>query len=82
MTHLLAKHCGLKAKELIHFVGNAHIYDNHIESLMEVNITIQPNESPTLEIKEKKQNIDDYKFNDFLIKNYEYHNEIKMNMRA
>jgi len=81
LTHLLAKHCGLKARELVHFVGNAHIYDNHIESLREQILRV-PKESPTIEIKEKKQNIDDYVFKDFLIQNYEYHNEIKMDMRA
>ena len=33
LTHILAHHCGLKASELIHFVGNAHIYEEHIEPL-------------------------------------------------
>ena len=30
LTHLLAKHCGLEAYEFIHFVGNCHIYEEHI----------------------------------------------------
>ena len=81
LTHLLAKHCGLKARELVHFVGNAHIYDNHISSLRE-QVIRQPIEPPILKIKEKKRNINDYLFDDFSIKNYEYHEEIKMEMRA
>ena len=28
LTHILAHHCGLKAAELIHYVGNAHIYED------------------------------------------------------
>ena len=81
LTHLLAKHCDLKAKELIHFIGNAHIYDDHVKALTS-QISIQPLEPPKLEIKEKKENINDYKFNDFNIVNYKHSNQIKMNMRA
>jgi thymidylate synthase len=33
LTHLLAKHCGLKSKELIYILGNCHIYDDHIDAL-------------------------------------------------
>lgn len=81
LTQLLAKHCGLEAKELIHFVGNAHIYDNHIESLRK-QILRDPLEFPCLEIKEKKTNIDDYVFEDFKVSNYKYHDTLKMDMRA
>ena len=41
LTHLLAHHCNLKAKEFIHFIGNAHIYSDHIEPLK-----IQLNRTP------------------------------------
>jgi len=81
LTHLLAKHCGLKARELVHFVGNAHIYNNHMSSLKK-QVLRKPKEPPILKIKEKKENIDDYNFKDFLIENYEYNDEIKMDMRA
>ena len=30
LTHLLAKHCGLEAHEFIYFMGNCHIYEDHI----------------------------------------------------
>ena len=33
LTYILAKHCDLKPKEFIHFIGNAHIYESHEESL-------------------------------------------------
>ena len=29
LTHLLAHHCNLEANELIMFIGNCHIYDDH-----------------------------------------------------
>jgi len=81
LTHILAKHCDLEAKEFIHFLGNAHIYDDHIESLKE-QIKKEPYESPNIYIKNKKDNIEDYNITDFEIKNYKYHNQIKMKMRV
>ena len=81
LTHILAKHCDLEAKEFIHFIGNAHIYDDHIDSLEE-QIENEPYDPPNLIISEKKEKIEDYKFDDFIIENYNYHKPIKMKMRA
>ncbi|MBN20025.1 MAG: thymidylate synthase [Bdellovibrionaceae bacterium] len=80
LTHLLAKHCNLEANEFIHFLGNAHIYDDHIDSLNRQleNEIFWP---PKLYIKNKYENIEDYKLNDFIIKNYKSHDTIKMKMR-
>ena len=61
LTHILAKHCDLEAKEFIHFIGNAHIYDDHIDSLEE-QICNEPYDPPNLIINEKKEKIEDYKF--------------------
>ena len=33
LTHILARHCNLKPKEFIYYLGNTHIYDDHIEEL-------------------------------------------------
>jgi len=80
LTHLLAHHCGLEAREFVHFIGNAHIYDDHIEQLKE-QITRVPYESPKLVIKNKYDNINDYKLEDFEILNYVCHDIVKMKMR-
>ena len=81
LTHLIAYHCGLEAKEFIHFLGNAHIYDDHIESLME-QIKKEPYEFPILNIKNKRKIINNYFLNDFEVLNYNYHPSIKMKMRV
>ena len=81
LTHILAKHCDLEAKEFIHFIGNAHIYDDHID-ILEEQLLNEPYEPPDLIINEKKEKIEDYKFDDFTIENYNYHRPIKMRMRA
>lgn len=80
LTHIIAKHCDLEAKEFVHFIGNAHIYDDHVVSLEE-QITKEPFEPANILIKEKKENIEDYKIDDFEIINYKYHKPIRMTMR-
>ncbi len=81
LTHLLAKHCDLEAKEFVHFIGNAHIYDDHIEALQE-QVKKIPLDPPSINIKQKKDNIDDYEFSDFEIIDYNCLESIKMKMRA
>jgi len=81
LTHLLANHCGLNAKEFIHFIGDAHIYDNHISALKE-QITRKPFDFPILDIKNVYENIEEYKLTDFTIKDYKSHKKINMDISA
>jgi thymidylate synthase len=81
LTHLIAKHCGLEAYEFIHFMGNCHIYEEHIESIQEI-FNRTPYEFPTINIKTVKENIDDYIVDDFDIINYQSHEPIKLKMVA
>jgi thymidylate synthase len=81
LTHLLAKHCGLEAYEFVYFMGNCHIYEEHIES-MKLQITREPFDFPTISIKQLRQHINDYEVDDFEIYNYNCHEQIKMKMIA
>jgi thymidylate synthase len=36
LTHLLAHHCNLIAKEFIYYLGNTHIYENHLETIFRI----------------------------------------------
>ena len=80
LTHLIAKHCGLHATDFCYYLGNSHIYNDHIEPL-KTQIVKTPYEFPNLTITEKKDNIDDYTEDCFKIENYECHPTIKMEMR-
>lgn len=81
-THLLAKHCGLIADEFVYFLGNCHIYENHIEQ-MKTQIQREPMEFPKIEIKNVHENINDYCMDDIEWKTkYVSHEAIKMNMSA
>lgn len=81
LTHLLAKHCGLEAYEFVHFMGNCHIYEEHVEAMQE-QLKRTPYSLPTLTIKEVRENISDYQVNDFEVHNYQSHDVIKMKMIA
>lgn len=81
LTCLIAKHCGLEPYEFIYYLGNTHIYEEHVDSLKE-QIKRTPFEFPKLNIKEVRKNIDDYELDDFVITDYKYHEKIKMKMSA
>jgi thymidylate synthase len=79
LTHILAKHCDLVPHELIYFFGNAHIYEEHIDQMKE-QLDRVPHHFPTIHIKPKHDDINDYSINDFELFNYKHHEAIKMKM--
>ena len=82
LTHIIAKHCDLIADEFIHFIGNAHIYDDHIDALTE-QIKREPKPFPKINIKNKHENIEDYTVDDIeWEEKYEHHDTIFMKMSA
>jgi len=79
LTHLIAKHTGLEAHEIVYFMGNCHIYENHVEGA-KIQQNRVPFEFPTVSIKQIRENINDYQVEDFEIHNYQYHEHIKFEM--
>ena len=81
LTHIIAHHCGLEADEFVYNLGNAHIYDDHLESL-EQQCQLTPYEFPKITIEDRDYaNIEDYQEEDFTLPNYQSHAAIKMEMR-
>ena len=81
LTHLIAKHCGLIAHEFVYYMGNCHIYEDHIENMKE-QVKRKPYAFPTVEIKTIREDINSYEVDDFVVSGYEYHPQIKMTMVA
>jgi len=81
LTHLLANHCNLKAKEFIHFIGDAHIYDDHCDILRQ-QILREPYSFPQLIINNTYDDINEYSLADFSLENYKYYDALKMDMRV
>ena len=80
LTHMVANVTGLQATELTHYIGNAHIYESHVDAL-KTQIEREPYDFPTLKLISKK-NIDDFTVSDFDLENYRYFPTIKMDMIA
>lgn len=80
LTYLIAKHCDLKPKEFIYHLGNCHVYDDHIDGLLE-QVKKEPYEFATFFIHQKHDAIDNYTIDDFEIKNYQCHEKIYLKMR-
>ncbi len=80
LTHILAKHCDLNAKEFIHIIGDAHIYEEHVDELQK-QLKRRPHDFPKIEILNKHENINDYNLEDINVVDYIYHKKIKMDMK-
>jgi thymidylate synthase len=81
LTHIIASHCDLIADEFVYFLGNAHIYTEHLEAL-KTQIEREPLSFPKISIK-KQENIEDYSLEHIeWLEDYKHLSEIKMNMKA
>ncbi|WP_141603479.1 thymidylate synthase [Terrilactibacillus laevilacticus] len=76
LTHMIAHVSGLEVGEFIHTLGDAHIYNNHIEQVKE-QLSRTPKELPTLSFKRKVPTIFDFEYEDFVIEGYDPHPHIK-----
>ena len=76
LTMMIADQTGLDYGDFIHTLGDAHLYDNHIDQAT-IQLTREPKKLPILEINKKVKSINEYKFNDFKLIDYNPHNHIK-----
>ena len=82
LTHLLANHCGLEAEEFVHFIGNCHIYEEHLDAL-KIQLDREPMNFPKIRLTSVRESIDDYIISDIeWITPYNSHGAIKMKMSA
>lgn len=79
LTIMIAHITDMEPGEFIHTMGDAHVYRDHINALKE-QIRREPRPFPTLKITRKVDSIDDFKFEDFEICDYNPHPRIQMTM--
>jgi len=75
LLHLLAKESGLKEGKLIGFLGDTHVYENHIDGLKE-QLKREPFSLPKIQTNNFKS-IFDWKYTDSEIVDYKKHPSIK-----
>ena len=82
LTYLIAHHTGCIPKNINITVGDAHIYEEHIQAV-NTQLERSPTTPPNLRITCKpKVNINDYTINDFELENYNPASPIKAPMIA
>lgn len=79
LTHMIAHITGLRPGDFVHTIGDCHVYLNHISALEE-QIKREPRNFPVLNIKRQVTDIEDFKYEDFEVLNYNPHPIIKMDM--
>ncbi len=79
LTRMIAHVCGLQPGDFIHVFGDAHVYLNHVEPLLE-QMKRSPRPFPKLHLNTAKTSIHDFTFDDFTLEGYNPHKAIKMDM--
>jgi len=75
-TMMVAQVCDLKLGDFIHTFGDAHIYNNHSEQI-DLQLSRTARSLPTMKLNPKINSIFDFKFEDFILENYDPHPHIK-----
>ncbi len=76
LTLMVAQVTGLKPGDFVHTLGDAHLYSNHLEQV-ELQLSRDPKPLPHLKLNPQVDSIFDFKFEDFILDNYESHPHIK-----
>ena len=75
LTHMIANVCGLELGDFIHTLGDAHIYQNHVN---QANTQLLRNikKLPRIQFRKNYETINDFKYEDFEIVGYDPHPNI------
>lgn len=73
---MIAQVCGYEPREFIHTFGDLHLYLNHLEQTKE-QLSRNPRPLPTMWINPEIRNLDDFRFEDFELRDYDPHPHIK-----
>lgn len=76
LTMMMAQVTGLKPGEFIHTLGDAHIYNNHIEQV-KLQLTREPYPLPQMKVNPDVKDIFSFRYEDFELINYQSHPHIK-----
>jgi len=76
LTMMVAQVCNLECGDFIHTLGDAHLYNNHIEQA-KLQLSREAKPLPVMEINPDVKDIFSFTYEDFSLKNYEPHPHIK-----
>ncbi len=76
LTHMVAQQCDLDVGDFIWTGGDCHIYSNH-HTQVQLQLSRDSFNYPTLHIKRRPESLFDYNFEDFEVQDYQHHDPIK-----
>ena len=75
LTMMMAQVTGLEPGEFIHTLGDAHLYNNHEEQARK-QLGRKPRPLPTMRLNPEVARLDDFRYEDFELLNYDPHPHI------
>ena len=80
LTHMVAHVTDTEPKELVIQLGDAHVYRDHVDAL-KIQLEREPRAFPKLRWgREDIEDIEDFKYEDFVVEGYNPHPSIPMKM--
>ena len=76
LLQMMAQVTGLKAGDFVHTLGDAHIYNNHLEQV-KLQLTRDPRPLPHMTLNPEVKSIFDFQYEDFQLTDYNPHPHIK-----
>lgn len=76
LTMMVAQVVGLESGDFVHTLGDAHLYNNHLEQVDE-QLSRTPYPLPTMKLNPEIRDIFDFSFDDFELLDYQAHPHIK-----
>jgi len=76
LTMMMAQATGLKPGHFVHTLGDAHLYQNHLEQA-NLQLTRETRPLPTMKINSEVHSIFDFCFDDFQLESYDPHPHIR-----
>ena len=76
LTHMIAQVCGLQPGDFVHTLGDAHLYNNHVEQARQ-QLAREPKALPRLVLNPDVRSVFDFRFEDIAVQDYVPHPAIK-----
>ena len=73
---MVAHVCQLQPGEFVHTLGDAHLYNNHLEQA-DLQLSRTPLVLPQLQLRPGVQNLDEFSYEDLEVVGYQSHPSIK-----
>ena len=76
LTHMVAQVCNLQVGDFVHTLGDVHLYLNHLEQA-KTQLAREERPLPKLSFARTPESLFDFRYEDFVVENYDPHPGIK-----